>query len=147
MASEDARPEVFVDSNVVFSGIYSPLGAAARILALHSLDRIRLVISRQVAEELVRNLRQKAPEAVPLLLGFFASKLPRLAQDPYEDEVDRLEGAGVNEKDAPIVAAAVGAGVQYFVTGDRRLRNEIDQIPRPFRVVTPRQLIEELTDA
>ena len=147
MVSEDARPSVFVDSNVLFSGVNSPHGPPARILALQATGRITLVISRQVAEELVRNLRHKAPAAVPVLLALFERALPRLAEDPYEDVVDSVTAAGVNSNDAPIVAAALDAGVDYFVTGDRRLRNEVQRINPPFRVVSPRELIEELADA
>jgi predicted nucleic acid-binding protein len=146
MASDDARSSVFVDSNVLFSGVHSPHGPPARILALHATGRIALVMSRQVAEELVRNLRHKAPAAVPVLLALFERALPRVAEDPYEDVVDSVTAAGVNSKDAPIVAAALDAGVDYFVTGDRRLRNEMRQINPPFRVLSPRELIQEITN-
>ncbi len=146
MASEDARPSVFIDANVLFSGVYSPHGPPARILAIHAAGRIRLVISRQIAEEVVRNLRQKAPTAVAVLLLFFERALPRVTEDPYEDAVDGVAAAGVNGNDAPIVAAALDSDVEYFVTGDRRLLTEIKRIDPPFRVLSPRQFLEEIRE-
>lgn len=145
MAREDAPPSVFVDSNVLFSAAHSPLGAPSKLLALHGDGRINVVISRQVLEELVRNLRRKAPRAIPVLLTLFQIRLPRLAEDPYEDEVDTLTQAGVNKDDAPIVAAAHGADVDYFVTGDRPLREEVRALNPPFRVLSPREFLSLMT--
>jgi hypothetical protein len=76
------------------------------------------------------------------LLTIFQTGAPRLAQDPDAGDVDSLVERGVNESDAPIVAAALAADVDYFVTGDRRLRNELAGLNPPFRALSPRELIE-----
>ena len=58
--------------------------------------------------------------------------------------VDEAKSAGVNRDDAPIVAAALDSDAQYFVSGDRRLVTEIKRVDPPFRVLSPRQFLEEI---
>ena len=145
MAREDAPPSVFVDANVLFSGVRAAAGPPAEILALHAAGLITIVISRQIVEELVRNLRKKEPAALPAAMAFFDVAEPILASDPDEDSVDRLAGH-VNPNDAPIIAAALTAEITYFVTGDRQLADEIKAIAPSFAVLSPREFIEELTN-
>lgn len=146
MAREDAPPSVFVDANVLFSGVHSATGPPSEILALHAAGVITIGISRQIIEELVRNLRKKEPATLPVVMAFFDGAAPIVAPDPDEDAVDRLAGC-VNPNDAPIVAAALGGEVHYFVTGDRKLADEVKTIAPPFAVLTPREFIDEFTDA
>lgn len=103
-------------------------------------------MSRQIIEELVRTLRRKAPAALPVAMALFAGALPALAEDPTEGAVDALAGH-INAKDSPIVAAALGSDVDYFVTGDRQLADEIRAIGPPFSVLTPREFIEQFLHA
>ncbi len=145
MASEDAPPSVFVDANVLFSGVRSA-GPPAEILALHARGLVRLIVSRQIIEELVRNLRKKEPLALPVAMAYFDGAEPVLAPDPDEDSVDRLAGR-INPNDAPIVAAALGTDIAYFVTGDRQLSRELRAISPPFIVLSPREFVEEFTHA
>jgi predicted nucleic acid-binding protein len=142
MASEDAPPSVFIDANVLFSGVRAT-GTPAEVLALHAAGLIKMTVSRQVVEELVRTLRRKETRALPVAMAFFDGAPPVLAQDPHENDVDRLSGR-INQDDAPIVAAALAADVQYFVTGDRQLISELKSIGPPFAVLTPRELLDEL---
>ena len=144
MAREDAPPSVFVDANVLFSGVRATAGPPAEILALHAAGLITIVISRQIVEELVRNLRKKEPAALPVAIAFFDGAEPILASDPDEGAVDRLAGH-VNANDAPIVATALTAEITYFVTGDRQLADEVKAIAPSFAVLSPREFIDEFT--
>ena len=53
------RPRVFLDSNVVFSGVHSPEGAPGIILEHFVKGSISVVVSQQVLEEVVRTIKAK----------------------------------------------------------------------------------------
>src|SRR3972149_1653913 len=66
MAAAD-RPRVFLDTNVLVSALYSAGGPPEAILRLHVDERITIVVSQLVVDELIRALRRKLPDALPLL--------------------------------------------------------------------------------
>ena len=117
-----ARPRlrVFLDANVMFSGVYSESGAPKRLLDACALGQFQAAVSRVVLDELARNLRTKAPAALPTLERVFREVSFEMADDPPERETRRWFDAGLGS-DAPIIAAAMRVGVDYFCTGDRRV--------------------------
>ncbi len=112
------RTRVFLDSNVLFSGLYSPEGAPGIILEHFVKGSISVVVSQQVLEEVVRTIKARLPGALPALRRLLVSTPPEVIADPQLQEVERW-----TEKlplgDAAILAAAIGARPDCFVTGDR----------------------------
>src|SRR3972149_9682996 len=128
MAAAD-RPRVFLDANVLVSALSSADGPPGAILRLHVDERITIVVSQLVVDELIRAIRRKFPDALPLLREFLLNTPPEVVPDPSADEIQKF-ASGVNRSDAPVLAAAVMAGVDYLATGDsaflrqaRRLTN------------------------
>ena len=142
----DPKPRVFLDTNVLYSALHSPLGNPARILRLYADRRVQVVVSSQVLSELVRSVKSKVPTRLADVRELIESGAFETAVNPQHDAVGEAETAGVNRDDAPIVAAALDSDVQYFVTGDRRLLTEIKNIDPPFRALSPRQFLEEISD-
>ena len=106
---------VFVDANVLIAGADSRSGASNAVLRLAEVGLFQLVVCRQVLDEAERNLRKKLPRALPN----FAAQLSQLSLEIREDPESAafLRWADVIEaKDAPILEAAVSAGVDRFVT-------------------------------
>ena len=56
MAAAD-RPRVFLDTNVLVSALYSAGGPPGAILRLHVDERITIVVSQLVMDELIRAIR------------------------------------------------------------------------------------------
>jgi len=140
----ETKPRVFLDTNVLFSGVHSESGVPKRLLDAAGLSRYQVVVSRLVLDELVRNLRSKSPSSLPKLEKVFGEVRFEIVSDPPNEEIRRWRDAGLGT-DAPIVAAAVLAEVDYFCTGDRRLLGKVSLIERAgFRVVTPGELLEAL---
>ena len=135
---------VFLDTNVLFSGLHSPRGAPNRILEAAIAADMEAVVSMDVLQELVRNIRRKAPRLIGHLNRFLISTSFEVVADPAEQEVERWYDAGLGS-DAPVIAAALGAGVDYVCTGDRRLlaRGRADALSG-LRVVTPAELVRVL---
>jgi predicted nucleic acid-binding protein len=108
---------VFVDASVLFSACYSASGASRELLRLAAQGQVTLIISDVILEEARRNLSAKAPQAVPFL-DQVATLIPFETVAPDRQEV--LDACAYTElKDAPIVAAAIKAQVNYLVSLDR----------------------------
>lgn len=109
---------VFIDTSVFFSACYSQTGASFEIFRLALNGVVRLVTSEYVLEETRRNLASKSPEDLPRFWSFQESIGFEIA-NPTRQEV--LEAAKYTElKDAPVVAAAQSARVDFLVSLDRR---------------------------
>jgi len=102
------------------------------------------VVSQQVLDEVVRSIRDKLPQALPALRKLLVSTPPQVVRDPSPDEVASWSGV-LDPGDASVLAAAVAAQPDYFVTGDRHiLDNPRIAEKSGLKVVSPAQLIEAL---
>ncbi len=81
--------------------------------------RIEAIISQDVLDEVERNLSRKAPDLLARYRQLLHLMEPTTGADPSPEEVRAAE-AYVAQKDAPIVAAAIKARVDYLVTYDRK---------------------------
>jgi predicted nucleic acid-binding protein len=89
---------------------------------------ISLVISKLVLTEATKNLSQKAPQALPLFKQFL-NTIPFEVISPGTRAIE--DAASYTElKDAPIIAAAKTAHVDYLVSLDRRHFVGIDAVQK-----------------
>lgn len=109
---------VFLDANVLFTAAYDPRGLCHGLFRLARAGRCRLLVSAFVVEEARRNLAVKAPDRLALLEPLLEHTA--LVGEPPPALVRRLESLPLDGKDAPVLAAAVAAGSDLLVTGDRR---------------------------
>ena len=109
---------VFLDTNVIFSGLYSARGPAGIIMDRFIDGEFTVVISQQVLEELVRTIKEKLPAALPALRQLLGNVSLEIVKDPdYEVVAEWAEI--IHHEDAAILAAAVAAQPDYLVTGDK----------------------------
>jgi len=80
---------------------------------------LKIVVSRYVLEEAERNLAQKAPDALPAFRELLTLVAAVVTEKPALEELKRA-ATYIDLKDAPIVAAAAKAKVDYLVTWDRK---------------------------
>lgn len=106
---------IFVDANVLMAGADSRSGASNAILQLAEVGLFHLVVSRQVLDEVERNVRKKLPRALANFAAVLAQLPLEIVPDPEDDAC--LQWAAIIEmKDTPILAAALLAGVDRLVT-------------------------------
>lgn len=108
----------FVDASVLFAAAYSETGASREIIRSAIRGNIGLVISQLVLEEVRRNLQSKVPEVIAELDFLRDAVLFELVQPERNEVVAAMQYC--DAKDAPIVAAAKTADVDYLVSLDRR---------------------------
>ncbi|NIN64385.1 MAG: PIN domain-containing protein [Anaerolineae bacterium] len=108
---------------------------------------LTIVVSRYVLEEVRRSLEAKAARAVDAYEEFVSLLAPEITPDASHAELKEA-ASYVNLKDAPVVAAAVRAEVEYLVTLDRRhlMRDSVVGRRSGLNIITPEQLLTILRD-
>ena len=106
---------ILVDANVLIAGAASPTGASNAVMRMAEIGLFTLVVSRQVLDEVERNLRKKLPQALPTFAALLATMRLEVVADPSPGETERWEHL-IETKDAPILTAAVNAAVDRFLT-------------------------------
>jgi len=138
----EPKPRVFLDSNVIFSGIYSSRGAPPVILERFIEGRLMVIVSQQVMDEVIRTIKEKLPEALPALRKLLMNAPPEIRKDPPLEEVKRWSEL-LDAGDAAILTAALSAQPDYFVTGDRHFTENPEIAEKAgLKIVTPAQFIE-----
>ena len=118
--------KVFLDSNVILSGLISDRGAPRLILDILSLGLpvLRGVTGRYNLTEIERNVARKLPAARSVLNECVPRMNLEIVFLPFSDEMEPFRGI-VDDKDLPVLASAVIAKADYFLTGDKRLLSQI----------------------
>jgi len=119
--AQKRRCKIFLDSNVLLSGLFSDRGAPRIILDLLTLHLPFLAgaTGRYNLMEVERNLKKKMPAAIPV----YREYLPRLDLEivalPSRETVRNLTGV-IAEKDIPVLASALACSAEYLITGDKK---------------------------
>jgi predicted nucleic acid-binding protein len=137
------KPRPFVDTNVLFSGLYNAGGTPAAILQQHAQGRISMVISRQVLDELIATIRAKKPDLLPALQTFLLNAPPEICADPSLDEVAQAR-SWINPTDAPILAAALKSGADCLVSGNTRHFTQDVASKAKMQILTPADYLTRL---
>lgn len=145
-------PRLFLDSSVLFAAIFSATGGARELLRLSSEGLLRLLVSGDVLAETERNLHTKAPKRLADLVGALALANVEIVAPPDSATVQQCQILVNYPNDAVVLAAAVAAEVDYFVTLDREhfLANNALRFAMPFPLGTPGDCLawfrEQLSD-
>jgi predicted nucleic acid-binding protein len=138
---EVKRWKIFLDTSALIAGVVSSTGAAREVLRLAEVGLIELVISRQVLTEADRNISTKLSSAIPDYERLLKALKPSVVEDPSPETVKEARLV-IHHNDAPILAAAREAHVDYLVSWNTMhfqtcsVRDSVD-----FPVVTPGELL------
>lgn len=136
---------LFLDSSVLFSAAYSTRGHAHDLIRMAIRRELTAVVSPLVLTETRRNLADNAPEHL-ILLDYVLQNVPfEIVQPTRREVVAATKYAAL--KDAPIVAAARRARVDFLVTLDKKHllgRSELAKYTRA-EIVTPKEAVIHLT--
>lgn len=138
---------IFIDSTVLFSACLSASGASRMLVDRAARGELGLVLSALVLSEVGGNLADKAAPALPVF-GRLLAAVPFEIVRPSKAEV--LAAAAYTAlKDAPIVAGAKRAGVDYLVSLDRRHLVGVPEISARsgLTIVLPGDLLRQLRAA
>ena len=137
---------VFLDSNVILSGLLSERGAPRILLDLLSLGLPFLVgaTGRYNLIEIGRNLKKKMPSLLSLYKSYFPKVNLKVIPLPRPEEVRDFSGK-IAEKDIPVLISAIRSKVDYLVTGDKQHFGKMKELDKyPFHVVTPSEFLDSI---
>lgn len=116
-----SKPLVFLDTSVLFAGIWSPTGGAKLLLRLGEVGLIELIISKTVLAQIEGVFRRKALDLLSqlaVLLHYAHVYIsPPSPAELYTQCKQLIPQAG----NAQILADAIHSPVDYFVTLDKTL--------------------------
>lgn len=130
---------VFLDTSVLFAGIWSAEGGARMILKLGEARAVRILVSPHVLIEAESVLRRKAPDAIGLLALLLDRSGAETVPAPLPDFVRECQALTGYPADALVLAATQMTAADYFVTLDREhfLNNDALRRAMPFPLGTP----------
>ena len=109
--------KVFIDSNVWFSAFHSPKSTCSQLIEKLLKKKFEVVVSQQILEEIVRNIRAKLPQILPLVEQFFLNYPTTILKNPAKEEIKKFQILA-DKKDAFLIASAGLYHCQYFITGN-----------------------------
>lgn len=136
------RFKVFLDSNVIISGLFSDKGSPRIILDLLSLGLpvISGVTGEYNITEIERNLSKKMPDVLPVYRKYLKLLKLEIVPLPLSADVNKLSGH-TSDKDIPVLASAINGNVDFLVTGDKKgflkLKGNY-----PFKILSPSEFLE-----
>jgi putative PIN family toxin of toxin-antitoxin system len=144
MAKKAVR--VFLDANVILSGLISDKGAPRILLDLLTLKLPFLVgcTGRFNLMEIERALKKKLPSLLPLYRQYLPLLNLRIIPLPQAHELKQF-ASRIAEKDVPVLVSAIKGKADFLVTGDKqhfqRLRAGKDL---PLQIKTPAEFVDKI---
>ena len=110
---------VMIDTNIFISAALFPNGRVAAALMKALMPPYEPVVCDYVVDELQRKFREKFPDRMVALEAFLFTALQsiKVVSTPEEETEAELKIRDV--KDRPILRAALDAGADLFLTGDK----------------------------
>ncbi len=118
---------VFLDTSVILAATFSSKGASREIIRRALQGSIAAVISDFVIEEARRNVASRFADLAETIDIFFASNNFEVVQATFLEV--QAAAKYIAAKDAPIVAAAKQAKVDYLVSMDKQHLANIEVVP------------------
>ena len=117
---EQKLPRVFLDTSALFAGIWSEVGGGRAILKLGEAEAIQILCSGQVLSELEDAFREKTPDALTrVLLLIDAAKIE--ITGPVQGSIRKRALRLIKyAADAEVLASAMAANIDFFVTLDKQ---------------------------
>jgi predicted nucleic acid-binding protein len=134
--------KVFLDSNVIISGLFSDKGAPRIILDLVclGLPMLTCVTGEYDIIEIERNLTKKMPDVLPVYRKYLPLLNLEVIPLPSQAEIKKLFGL-TSDKDIPVLASAIMGDVDFLVTGDKKDFIKLKG-KHSFRILSPAEFLD-----
>ncbi|MBA3071723.1 MAG: hypothetical protein FP829_06155 [Nitrospirae bacterium] len=136
------RLKVFLDSNVIISGLFSDKGSPRIVLDLLSLDLP--LLSGATGEynivEIERNLLKKMPDVLPVYRRYLKILNLEIVPLPLSKDIKKLSGQ-IADKDIPVLASDINNNADFLVTGDKKDFEKLKG-KYPFKILSPSEFLD-----
>lgn len=136
------RLKVFLDSNVIISGLFSDKGSPRIILDLLSLDLplLSCATGEYNIIEIERNLLKKMPDVLPVYRRYLKILNLEIVPLPLSKDIKKLSGQ-IADKDVPVLASAINSNADFLVTGDKKDFEKLKGT-YPFKILNPSEFLD-----
>lgn len=136
MAKRGSIVDLFLDSSVLFSAVYSVTGGSAKLFTLKSVN---LYASKLVLTEVERNVREGLQNYHLKRLFMLVDLIKIIEYDLNENEIRRAK-AVIVEKDALILGNFKKSVCNYLATLDKKdfLQEKVFEFVKPKKILTPK---------
>lgn len=137
---------VFLDSNVILSGLFSDTGSPRIILDIISLNLpiIQALTGRYNIIEIERNLKKKMPSAISVYNDYLPKLNLEIISMPSTAAIKNLSGH-TSDKDIPVLASAITVKADFLVTGDKRDFGKLRiKGGYQFKIASPSEFLEDI---
>lgn len=138
---------VFLDTSVIFSAVPSETGGARKLFRLGEAGVIQLVVGPNVLRECEDVIRRKIPSSLPTLAYLLELGSIEISSRPSDMFITKANAIVTYEPDVYVLAEAMYAEPDWFVTHDKEHFLEIrEDSGLTFRIGTLGDLIQALGD-
>jgi predicted nucleic acid-binding protein len=137
---------VFLDSNVILSGLLLDKGAPRILLDLLSIGPPFLIglTGRYNLIEMERNIKKKMPGILSVHKEYFPKLNLKIIPLPPKGELREYFGK-IADKDIPVLVSAFRGKMDFLITGDKQHFGKMKDLDKyPFHVVTPSEFIDSV---
>jgi len=137
---------VFLDSNVILSGLLSERGAPRILLDLLNLGLPFLIGStgRYNLIEIERNLKKQMPGLLLLYKDYLPKINLKVIPLPRPEDIRSFSGQ-IAEKDIPVLISAIRSRADFLVTGDKQHFGKMKDLDKyPIHIVTPSEFMDPI---
>ena len=140
---------VFLDSNVILSGLISEKGAPRIILDILCLGLPFLtgITGRYNIIEIERNLAKKLSGVLPVYKKYLPELNLEILPLPSIEEIDNFSKdiTAIADKDIPVLVSAIEGRANFLVTGDKK---DFDKLKTgstySFKIVNPSEFLDAI---
>ena len=141
------KPRIFLDTSVIFAAVLSPTGGARKLFLLGESGLMQLVVGPTVLRECQEVVQRKSPATLPTLAQLLASASLETSQAPTKKQIDTAEAYVQYVLDARVLAEAILAKPDWFVTHDKEhFIKHRSKINLPFEIGTPGDVLQWFKD-
>jgi len=139
------RLRIFLDTSVIFAAVRSPTGGVRKIFVLGEAGLLNLVVGPTVLREADTVVRRKAPTSLPILAQLLDAGRVNTSGMPIQEQVDAAREIVQYPPDALVLAEAMSADPDWFITHDKvHFLNEKQEIDLLFQIGTPADLLQTI---
>lgn len=136
--------KLFLDTSVLVSGSISRKGASFAILKYGESGILELVISGYIFNEAREIIKVKISQALPEFKRIHSSVPFVIIPEPKRAAIEKCKSIVLDPDDAPVLAAAISAKPDYFITLDRKHFINDPKVAQEsgLRIVTPGKFLK-----
>ncbi len=136
--------KVFLDTSVIFAAILSPGGGARMVFRLGEIGYLQLMAGKRVLNECEAVIRRKAPHTLPELAILLDVVKLTVTPEASNENLERARLLVSYPPDALILAEAIQANPDWFLSHDHQHLLKVPPDALPFQLGTPGDLLNWL---